>query len=144
MRTMPAQGEDKMDTATVPLLGPAEERENDEDREQNAQIAASAPSETELLVGATTSSQYLDEWISAHPSPPLIVAPSAPTEEADIEAEAMAAQAQQQGVDLIRGHLSTYLEHNPEASYVSWIATLHPENAEVTIDPRFNIPGNPW
>ena len=134
---MPAQGEDKMDAATIPLL------ENDEDREQNTYImAASAPSETGLLVGDVNSSQDVDDRIYGNPS--LTVAPSAPIEESDIEAEAMAAQAQQQGVDLIRSHVSTYLEHNPEASYVSWIATLHPENAEVTIDPRFNIPGNPW
>ena len=27
---------------------------------------------------------------------------------------------------------------------MTWIACLHPENAEVTIDQRFFIPGNPW
>ncbi|CAB9517979.1 expressed unknown protein [Seminavis robusta] len=62
----------------------------------------------------------------------------------DALAEAAAAEAREQGVTLIRDHLDSYLDQNPDASYITWIATLHPENAEVTIDPRFMIPGNPW
>ena len=30
------------------------------------------------------------------------------------------------------------------AVFVTWIATLHPENADVTIDQRFFVSGNPW
>jgi hypothetical protein len=71
-----------------------------------------------------------------------------PQEEDESEEDAVAAQAaleaRAQGVAVIRDHVTSYLELNPEASYVTWIATLHPENAEVTIDPRFLIPGNPW
>jgi len=64
----------------------------------------------------------------------------------DREASAQAARAQTEGTDLIRDHLNNHVEHNPGASsdYVSWVATLHPENAQVSIDERFVIPGNPW
>jgi hypothetical protein len=48
-------------------------------------------------------------------------------------------------------YLSSFIEHceqhlslNPNSSYVTWIATIHPENAAVSIDPRFLISGNPW
>jgi hypothetical protein len=57
-------------------------------------------------------------------------------------AEAAAARAR--GTDLIRDHLDHHLDQNPHSSYVTWIATLHPENAVVAIDPRFHVPGNPW
>lgn len=62
----------------------------------------------------------------------------------DSEAEVQAAEAVEQGTNLIRSHLSNHLDQNPDSSFVSWIATLHPENAEVAIDQRFLIPGNPW
>jgi len=48
---------------------------------------------------------------------------------------------------IIRRHLDGHLAHNGAgrgSDYISWIATLHPENAEVEIDERFFIPGNPW
>jgi len=47
---------------------------------------------------------------------------------------------------LVRNHLENHTVHNPGASsdYVTWIATLHPENADIAIDQRFFIPGNPW
>lgn len=62
----------------------------------------------------------------------------------DIEAEAESAEARERGTELIREHLRGHLAQNPRSSYVTWIATLHPENASVEIDPRFLIPGNPW
>jgi hypothetical protein len=64
----------------------------------------------------------------------------------DEDAEAQATQARAEGETVIRDHLTNHLEHNPGASgdYISWIATLHPENAEIAIDQRFFIPGNPW
>ena len=43
---------------------------------------------------------------------------------------------------MINEHLQEYRARNPDASYVSWIASLHPEN--VTIDHRMRIPGNNW
>lgn len=62
----------------------------------------------------------------------------------DIEAEAEASEARQRGTELIREHLRSHLAQNPSSSYVTWIATLHPENATVQIDPRFLKPDNPW
>ena len=63
----------------------------------------------------------------------------------DREAEAVAAAARQACVADIRDHCDSYLQSNQgSASYVTWIATLHPENASVQIDPRFKTPGNPW
>ena len=43
---------------------------------------------------------------------------------------------------MINEHLQEYRARNPDASYVSWIASLHPEN--ITIDHRMRIPGNNW
>lgn len=63
----------------------------------------------------------------------------------DREARAAAAAAREACVADIRNHCDSYLQSNQgSASYVTWIATLHPENASVEIDPRFLIPGNPW
>lgn len=62
----------------------------------------------------------------------------------DEEAEAEAAEARRRGTELIEGHLSHHMTQNPDSSYVTWIACLHPENADVTIDERFLVPGNPW
>jgi hypothetical protein len=62
----------------------------------------------------------------------------------DEEAEAEAVEARRQGTELIDDHLSHHMDQNPDSSYVTWIACLHPENAEVTIDERFLVPGNPW
>lgn len=66
------------------------------------------------------------------------------TTHSDEEARAQAAQAVEQGTTLIREHLANHMDANPNSSYVTWISTLHPENASVTIDTRFLIPGNPW
>uniref|UniRef100_A0A6U3RN36 Transmembrane protein n=1 Tax=Ditylum brightwellii TaxID=49249 RepID=A0A6U3RN36_9STRA len=62
----------------------------------------------------------------------------------DEDCEAQAAEARRQGTELIEDHFAHHVQHNPDSSYVSWIACLHPENAEVTIDERFFVPGNPW
>jgi len=68
----------------------------------------------------------------------------------DQDAEAAAAAARAEGTAMIRDHLNGHLQQNPirpqdpVSSYVTWIATLHPENATVSVDPRFLIPGNPW
>jgi len=60
------------------------------------------------------------------------------------EAEASAQRARERGVALVRNHLQSHLKHNPDSTFVTWVATLHPENAQITIDPRFDIPKNPW
>lgn len=67
-------------------------------------------------------------------------------EEGDRTASDQAAQARDAGTLIIRNHLNNHVQHNPGASsdYIPWIATLHPENADITIDHRFFIPGNPW
>ena len=70
---------------------------------------------------------------------------TAPTEEDadDIEASVQAAMHREHAQNLVREHLEHHVSHNPGASsdYVTWIATLHPENAEITIDQRFFVPG---
>jgi hypothetical protein len=70
--------------------------------------------------------------------------PTAPVE--DEEAELEAARHRYHASMLVRDHLERHAANNPGASsdYVTWIATLHPENADVTIDQRFFVPGNPW
>jgi hypothetical protein len=72
-------------------------------------------------------------------SPPIL-------QDSDSAAAAQAAQSRQEGSALVRDHIDNHLQHNTGRSsdYVTWIATLHPENADVTIDQRFLIPGNPW
>eukprot|EP00571_Detonula_confervacea_P013830 CAMPEP_0172301054 /NCGR_PEP_ID=MMETSP1058-20130122/3023_1 /TAXON_ID=83371 /ORGANISM="Detonula confervacea, Strain CCMP 353" /LENGTH=303 /DNA_ID=CAMNT_0013011047 /DNA_START=9 /DNA_END=920 /DNA_ORIENTATION=- len=62
----------------------------------------------------------------------------------DEEAFAAVVTSQEQGIADIRHHCVQHLWHNPSSSYVTWIATLHPENAQITIDPRFLTPDNPW
>ena len=124
-----------------------------------ATLAPSAPYEHEVY-GSTTllASESEAPLLMLQPSAPLEAevtaemanissvteVPVVVSDETDILALESAAEAREQGVSVIRDHLSSYLEQNPEANYVTWIATLHPENAEVSIDPRFLIPGNPW
>lgn len=60
------------------------------------------------------------------------------------EAQVVADQATSQSIAVIDEHCRRHLSTNPESSYVTWIACLHPENAQVSIDPRFLIEGNPW
>jgi hypothetical protein len=61
----------------------------------------------------------------------------------DEEAARQAALSRDQACDLVRSHLDRHAANNPGASsdYVTWIATLHPENADITIDQRFFVPG---
>ena len=66
------------------------------------------------------------------------------TSTSDDEALALAAAAREQGIADIRQHCYQHMSQNPTSSYVTWIACLHPENAQVSIDPRFLIAGNPW
>lgn len=72
-------------------------------------------------------------------SPPIL-------NRASQDPEMQAAEARAAGESIIRNHLDNHLAHNCGASsdYISWIATLHPENAQIEIDERFFIPGNPW
>jgi len=64
----------------------------------------------------------------------------------DEEARQQAVRYQYEASELVRNHLESHVVNNPGASsdYVTWIATLHPENSDVIIDQRFFIPGNPW
>ena len=64
--------------------------------------------------------------------------------DSDEEAEALALAAREESIANIRQHCESHLSLNPTGTYVSWIATLHPENAHVNIDSRFVIPDNPW
>ncbi len=61
----------------------------------------------------------------------------------DEQAALEAARHRHQAQNLVREHLENHSTHNPGASsdYVTWIATLHPENADITIDQRFFVPG---
>lgn len=61
----------------------------------------------------------------------------------DEEAATQAALSRDQASELVRSHLQNHRANNPGASsdYVTWIATLHPENADITIDQRFFVPG---
>jgi len=71
-------------------------------------------------------------------SPPILTS--------DAETEAIVEQSREEARSIVRHHLENHSRNNPGRSsdYVSWIATLHPENADVVIDQRFFIPGNPW
>ena len=68
---------------------------------------------------------------------------TAPIYDEDEEAALEAARHRYQASVLVRDHLESHAVNNPGASsdYVTWIATLHPENAEITVDQRFFIPG---
>jgi len=70
-----------------------------------------------------------------------------PTQDEDDEhAMLEAARHREHASTLVRDHLENHVTNNPGASsdYVTWIATLHPENADITIDQRFFAPRNPW
>lgn len=69
-----------------------------------------------------------------------------PMEEEDAASALEAARHRENASAMVRDHLVNHAANNPGASsdYVTWIATLHPENADVTIDRRFFVPGNPW
>lgn len=70
-----------------------------------------------------------------------------PTQDEDDEVAMLeAARHREHASTLVRNHLENHAANNPGASsdYVTWIATLHPENADITIDQRFFAPGNAW
>lgn len=121
--------------ATTPTLASCEQEVAvatvyaDDDTEE-VQVQPSAPTEEDLLVHQTTTTGTARETV-------VVL-------DRDELAEAAAAEARQQGVNIIQSHAVDFFHQNPDANFVTWIATLHPENAEVTIDPRFHIPGNPW
>ena len=68
---------------------------------------------------------------------------NATSNEEDERARQQAARHRQEAQNLVRDHLRNHAQHNHGASsdYVTWIATLHPENADITIDRRFFVPG---
>ena len=70
----------------------------------------------------------------------LAVAVAVPLD-SDEEAQAAVTASREAGIATIRNHCEHHLISNPTSTYVTWIATLHPENAHVTIDSRFLIPG---
>lgn len=70
--------------------------------------------------------------------------PSLSAVQTDEEAQALAVAAREHGIAVIRHHCQQHMSQNPGSSYVTWIATLHPENAQVAIDPRFLTAENPW
>eukprot|EP01083_Nonionella_stella_P145499 456041_1 len=117
-----------------------------------------------MVEKSTDEDTDVDVVVSSE-QPPIAVAipfPSAPTDDEEAQATASASQqegisvirgkeaqatasaAQQEGISVIREHCEQHLSLNPNSSYVTWIATIHPENAAVSIDPRFLISGNPW
>ena len=98
----------------------------------------------------------LDEISAIHPAPTAPIESSseeddeeyssqedATSNEEDERARQEAARHRQEAQNLVRDHLRNHAQHNPGASsdYVTWIATLHPENADITIDRRFFVPG---
>jgi hypothetical protein len=63
----------------------------------------------------------------------------------DDEANAAVEAARADGISTIRNHCIQHLSNNPNSTYVTWISTLHPENAHVVIDPRLlTQDNNPW
>jgi hypothetical protein len=65
-------------------------------------------------------------------------------DELDIEAAKARDESVAASKEVIRTHLVDHLLRNPDASYQSWVAVLHPENAQVTLDGRLWTDGNPW
>jgi len=76
------------------------------------------------------------------PSAPPLYQSTLPSDEE--EAQVAVDRARTESIAVIDEHCREHLSNNPDSSYVTWIACLHPENAQVSIDPRFLIEGNPW
>jgi hypothetical protein len=55
---------------------------------------------------------------------------------------AMAAEAQAAGKRMMLDHLDEFSSRNPEGSFISWIAELHPENLK--LDSRVDRPDSEW
>lgn len=103
--------------------------------------------------GGSSSSEEMQRETTPIPVAVAVAIPSAPPPEqasirplpdTDEEARASVAAAREEGTANIRNHCTQHLSLNPDSSFLTWIATLHPENAQVSIDPRFLIEGNPW
>ena len=62
------------------------------------------------------------------------------TEERELREEVL--QSQEASKEIIRDHLSDYLSRNPDGSFTSWIADLHPEN--VNVDDRLTKEDSEW
>jgi len=62
----------------------------------------------------------------------------------DVEANRMKTESVKASKDLIKDHLVEHLVQNPNATYQSWVAVLHPENAHVELDQRMWNEGNAW
>jgi hypothetical protein len=109
--------------------------------DDTSEDSASLGDDTECLTPIAVAVQVTSNNASDDDGVPL----AASVDPSDREARAAAAAGGEACVADIRNHCDSYLQSNQEsASYVTWIATLHPENAMVEIDPRFLIPGNPW
>lgn len=67
-------------------------------------------------------------------------------ESADLEAQAaeMKEDSGKQSKDLMHDHLANHLEQNPNSTYETLVAVLHPENARVELDSRTWISGSAW
>merc|ERR1719440_217717 len=60
----------------------------------------------------------------------------------DVEAQALMRETAEASRQLMLKHLEEHLIRNPDSTYTSWIAALHPEN--VQLDQRMSQDGNEW
>eukprot|EP00440_Ansanella_granifera_P035475 gb/GFBE01038480.1/.p1 GENE.gb/GFBE01038480.1/~~gb/GFBE01038480.1/.p1 ORF type:complete len:152 (+),score=15.58 gb/GFBE01038480.1/:1-456(+) len=65
-----------------------------------------------------------------------------PADDYDLEAAQLIAETNAAARQVIIDHLEEHLLRNPDASYASWIAALHPDN--VQLDQRLLQEGNEW
>jgi len=105
----------------------------EEEEEEEEEDTLSPPSQPPIAIAVA---------IDPQPSAPPLYQSTIP--HTDEEEQVVADQARAEGISVISQHCHNHLSNNPESSYVTWIACLHPENAQVSIDPRFLIEGNPW
>merc|ERR1740117_764197 len=65
-------------------------------------------------------------------------------ESSDLERQAaeMKGDSGKQSKELMREHLANHLEQNPNSTYETWVAVLHPENAREELDSRAWISGS--
>ena len=73
---------------------------------------------------------------------PAFSAMAADGELYDMEAQRLVAETVQASRRLMLDHLGEHLLRNPDATYASWIAALHPDN--VQLDHRLVQEGNEW
>ena len=149
--TPSAPTEDELILAAAVSYVTATESADDEEEEGGglltageSRVSPSAPPEASILIAGIVDEINNDQNNHGNAVTPAPARAPPHLTEDDILAQEIAAEARQRGEAVIRHHVAHYLDANPNASFVTWIATLHPENAHVTIDPRFFIPGNPW